>query len=515
MTSEINLKRAEFVSGRNAEFDALCQDVLDSIKDESTRNVHLKPSTKYQDIYKTLSQYFGYEGVSYLDTDRKMHGQDLSIHQLAIPDIVVFPKKVEQIQWLASFASNHKIPLIPYGKGSSLQSNAMAPQGGITIDMSGMSSVLEFNPDDQEIRVQAGMTKNALSDYLKGSNLFLPIDTGCDATIGGLIATNASGAGSFYYGTMKSHVLSLKVVMPDGNIINTGNRARKHSIGYDLNSLFVGAEGTLGIVIEAVLKLQPVPKAVAAACASFENLEGAFNCATKLIRQGLNLQRCEILDTQVIQAINKFHGTHFPLKNYIFIETHGNSRAAVDFTIDDCKDICREGGVEEFQQFSDEAEIPMIWKARSTAWMSIARSGKNVQLAVVDVAVPLSKLPEIIQGAKKDLELLNIQYAPIISHVGDGSFYLIIPVHYHDRSAVHQIETVCSRISQRAIHLEGTCSSSNGIGTAKRELLESELGRETIKIMRHVKSSFDPKNIMNPGKVFMSFEKEHVQAHEH
>jgi len=166
--------------------------------------------------------------------------------------------------------------------------------------------------------------------------------------------------------------------------------------------------------------------------------------------------------------------------------------------------------MEEFQQLSDESEIPMLWKARSTAWMSIARSGKNVQLAVVDVAVPLSKLPEIIQEARKDLELLNIKYSPIISYVGDGSFYLIIPVHYHDRSAIHQVETVCSRISKRAIQFEGTCSASNGIGSSKRELLEAELGRETIKIMRHVKSSFDPKNIMNPGKVFMSFEKEHT-----
>ena len=221
----------------------------------------------------------------------------------------------------------------------------------------------------------------------------------------------------------------------------------------------------------------------------------------------MSLQRCELLDKQVIKALNKFHGTHFQEKHYIFIESHGNSRAAVDFTLDDCKDVCREGGSEEFSQFNEEsAETPMIWKARSTAWMSIARSSKNIQLAVVDVAVPLSKINEAIQGAKKDLELLQINFAPIISHIGDGSFYIIIPVHYHDRSAVHQVEIVCSRISQRAIQMEGTCSASNGIGTTKRELLESELGRETVKVMRSVKTTFDPKNIMNPGKVFMSFE---------
>lgn len=506
MTSELNLKRADFVNGRHVEFDALCKDVFESLKDESTRSIQLKPSTKYQDIYNALCQYFGYEGVSYLDTDRKMHGQDISIHQLAIPDVVVFPKRVEQIQWLISFALNHKIPLIPYGKGSSLQANSVAAQGGITIDMKHMSRVLEFNPDDQEIRVEAGMTKNGLSDYLKGSNLFLPVDTGCDATIGGLIATNASGSSSFHYGTMKSRVISLKVVMPDGNIIVTGNRARKHSVGYDLNSLFIGAEGTLGVVVEAVLRLEPVPKAFGAAYAYFENSEDAVNCATKLIRHGLSIQRFELMDTQVIMALNKFHGTHFQEKNYIFIESHGNSRAAVDFTLDECKNICRECGAEEFAQFNEEsAEVPMIWKARSTAWMAIARSAKGIQLAVVDVAVPLSKINEAIQGAKKDLELLQINYAPIISHIGDGSFYIIIPVHYHDRSAIHQVEIVCSRISQRAIQMEGTCSASNGIGTTKRELLESELGRETVKVMRSVKASLDPKNIMNPGKVFMSF----------
>lgn len=505
MTNEMNFKRAELVNGRQTEFDALCKDVLDSIKDESTKEVNLKPSTRFQDIYNVLGQHFGYDGVTYLDIERKMHGQGVSISHMAIPDIVVFPKQIDQIRWLVSFAANHKIPLIPYGKGSSLQSNALAPQGGITVDMSKMSAVLEFDPDDQEIRVECGMSKNALSDYLKESNLFLPVDTGCDASIGGLIAANASGAGSFYYGTMRSHVLSLKVVMPDGNIIITGNRARKHSVGYDLNSLFIGAEGTLGIVVEAVLKLQPIPKAFAGAYASFENLDEAMNSATKLIRQGLCLQRCELLDKATIRAINKFHGSDFQLKNYLFIESHGNSRAGVDYTIDDCKDICREGGIEEFVQFSEESsEFPMLWKARSTAWMTIARSGKNVQLAVVDVAVPLSKLAEAVQGAKKDLDLLQIEHAPIISHVGDGAFYIIIPVHYHDRIAIQQVEAVCSRISHRAIQLGGTCSASNGIGSAKRELLEAELGRETIKVMRAVKTSFDPNNIMNPGKVFIS-----------
>ena len=506
MSREANLKRADFVSGRQVEFDALSKDVFCALKDESTRNIILKPSTRYQDIYNPLCQYFGYEGVSYLDADRKMHGQDVSVHQMAIPDIIVFPKKSEQIQWLASFATYHKIPLIAYGKGSSLQASSIATYGGITIDMSRMSAVLDYNPDDQEIRVQAGITKNSLSDYLKESNLFLPIDTGCDATIGGLISTNASGAGSFFYGTMKNYVLSMKVVMPDGNIITTGRRARRNSTGFDLNSLFIGSEGTLGIVVEATLKLQPIPKAVAAAYASFENLEDALNSAIKLIRHGLSLQRCDLLDKQTIKSINRFNSTEFPEKHYIFIEAHGNSRSSVDFTIDDCKNVCREGGVEEFVQVSDEVEAPMLWKARSTAWMSIARSSKNIQLAVVDVAVPLSKLSEAIQGSQKDLQLLNVHFAPIISHVGDASFNVIIPVHYHDRDAVRQIETACSRISQRAIQLDGTCSASHGIGSAKRELLEAELGRETIKLMRTIKTSFDPKNIMNPGKILMSFE---------
>lgn len=508
MTNEENLRRADFVNGRHPEFDALCKDVFESLKDESTRSINLKSTSRYADIYNVLCQYFGFEGVSYLDKDRKIHGQGMSINQMAFPDIVVFPNKIAQIQWLCSFASNHKIPLIPYGRGSSLQSNAVAPQGGITIDMNKMSGVIEFNPDDQEVRVEAGMTRNALADYLKGSNLFLPIDIGCDATIGGLIATNASGANSFYYGPMKSHVISMKVILPNGNIIITGNRSRKHSIGYDLNSLFIGAEGTLGVVVEVVLKLQPVPKAISAAYASFEEVEDAINCATKLIRQGLLLQRCELLDKQVIQAINKFHSTSFPIKNYIFIESHGNTRTAVDFAIDECKDACRESGVDEFVQFSTEetSEIPMLWKARSTAWFSIAHSGKSIQLAVVDVAVPLSKMNESIQGAKNDLELLQVKYAPMIAHIGDGSFYLIVPVHFNDRSAVHSIEMACSRISQRSIMMDGTCSATNGIGVAKRELLEAELGKETIKMMRNLKSSFDPNNIMNPGKVFMSFE---------
>lgn len=511
MSNESNLRRADFVSGRQHEFDGLCHDVFNSLKDESTRTINLRPSTAFTGIYNILCQRFGYEGVSYLDSDRKMHGQDISINQMAIPDIVVFPRKIDQIQWLASFANNQKIPLIPYGCGSSVQSNAVASQGGITIDMRNMADVLEFNPEDQEIRIEAGMTKNDLSNYLKHSNLFLPIDTGCDASIGGLIATNASGAGSFYYGCMKSHVISLKVVMPDGNIIITGNRARKHSIGYDLNSLFIGAEGTLGIVVEAVLKLKPVPKAIAAAYASFENSVDAINYATKLIRQGFSIQRCEFTDRQVIHSINKFHNTSFPENEYVFIESHGDTSAAVSYVIEECKGASIEYNVVDFKEFSDEAEIPMLWKARSTSWMSIARISKNIQLAVIDVAVPLSKMTEAIIGAQKDMELLKVKFAPIISHVGDGSFYIIIPVHYHDRSAVHEIGTLCSRISRRAIQLEGTCSASNGIGTAKRELLEAELGRETIKIMRAIKSSFDPNNFMNPGKIFVTFEQQKLK----
>lgn len=506
--NESNLKRFDFVTGRQFEFDSLCQDVLNSIKDENSRNLNLKPSTKYQDIYNYLSQYFGYEGVSYLNDDRKIHGQDISTNQLAIPDIVVYPKKVEQLQWLTSFASHHRIPLIPYGNGSSIQSNVVASQGGITIDMSKMNAVLEFHPDDHEIRVQAGITKNALTDYLKGSNLFFPLDTGCDASLGGLICTNASGSGSFHYGGMKSHVISMKVVSPDGNIVSTGKGARKQSLGYDLNSLFIGSEGTLGIVIEVVLKLQPVPKAVAAAFVSFDVLEDALNCSVELIQQGLCLHKCELMDKDAIRAINKFHCTDFHLKHYIFLEAHGNSRESVDLTIDDCKDVCREGGMEEFFQFSDDsADIPMFWRARGTAWTCIARSGKNVQIAVVDVAVPLSKYSDLVLAAKKDFELMKIEYSPMISHFGDGAVYFIIPVHFIDRSAVQKVEVVASRISQRAIQMEGTCSASNGIGAAKRELLAAELGPEAIKLMRNIKAGLDPKNIMNPGKVFVSFEK--------
>jgi D-lactate dehydrogenase (cytochrome) len=507
MTNEGNLRRFDFVTGRQFEFDSLCQDILKSIKDESSRNLNLKPSTKFQDIYNTLSQYFGYEGVSYLNDDRKIHGQDISINPLAIPDIVVYPRKVEQIQWLVSFASQHEIPLTPYGNGSSIQSSIVASHGGITVDVSKMNEVLEFHPDDHEIRVQAGITKNALTDYLKGSNLFLPIDTGCDASIAGLISTNASGSGAFYYGGMKSFVLSMKIVSPDGNIISTGEGARKRSVGYDLNSLFIGAEGTLGIVVEVVLKLQTVPKAVGAAFVSFNSLEDTLSCAVKLIQQGISLQKCELMDMDTIRAVNKFHSTTFPLKHYIFLESHGNSRESVDLIFDDCKDICREGGMDEFSQFTDESvDVPMIWKAKSTAWTCIARSGKGVQIAVIDVAVPLSKFSELALNAKKDFKMMKIEYSPLISHFGDGAVYFIIPVHFNDRDAVRQVELVASRISQRAIQLEGTCSASNGIGSVKRELLAAELGIESIKLMRNIKSALDPKNIMNPGKVFVSFE---------
>lgn len=504
---EQSLKRAEIVSGRQVEFEALSQNVFESLKEETTRQIQLKPSVKYHAIYNILLQHFGPESVSYLDVDRKSHGIDISLQHLAAPDLVIFPQRIEQIQWLVTFASQNKIPLIPYGKGSSLQSNITALNGGISIDMSRMNHVLDYHPEDHEIRVQAGVTKNSISDYLKESNLFLPIDIECNASIGGLVATNAAGSGSLFYGSMKSNVLGLKVVMPDGSIIITGKRARRHTTGYDLNSLFTGSEGTLGIIVEITLRLQPVPKAITAACATFDKLEDALNSARKIICQGTILQRCELLDKQTIQALNKFHSTDFPEFHCLFLEAHGNSRQAVDFVIEECKDVCREVGVLEYSQFSEEEnDRSMLWKARSTAWTAIARSGLNTELAVLDVAVPLSLLTQNILSAQRDLELLNVQFAPIMANIGDGSFFILIPVQYHDKAAVQCIESLCARITNRAIECDGTCSASQGIGAIKREFLESEFGRESIKVMHSIKKTFDPHNIMNPGKIFMNFD---------
>lgn len=507
MTHETNQRRAELVNGRQVDFETLTRDLLREQKENFVRQVNIKPATRSQELYQFLCAHLGADTVTILDQERKMHGKDASVQHPAIPDIVVYPQRQEQVQWLVHAASERKVPLIPFGLGNSLEANIAAVQGGITVDLSRMSRVLEFYPEDHQIRVQAGITKNALCEYLKESNLFLPLDTGCDATIGGLIATNASGAGSLHYGSIRAHVLGLKVVMADGSIVVTGRRARRSSAGYDLNKLFVGAEGTLGIVLEATLQLTPVPRAITAAIASFDSLDSALQAVTHLMRQGMCLQRCDLLDEQAIHAINKFQEASFVEQPTLFLEAHGLSRASADLVIEECKDACRERGLVDFVQFADEdAEQPMLWKARASAWMAISRFAPGTELFVTDASVPQSRLAENIVAAKKDALRIGFQFAPIMGSVGDGNFHLVVPIRTQDRSQLDLANVLSNHVNGRAVADEGTCSGQHGIGARKRQHLELELGPTTVNVMRAIKRALDPNNIMNPGKVFYCLE---------
>lgn len=509
MTVESKRRRAEIANGRSGMLEQLTKTSLEAQKDEQTRNVRLTPAVRHQDRFKVLQTVFGDEGVSCMDDCRKQHGRGLGLHHLNCPDLVVYPENVEQIQWLCKYASEHQIPLIPYGLGSSVKGQTDAIQGGISIDMGRMNRVLEFHPENRTIRLQVGITKNALADYLAESDLFLPIEIGnCDASIGGMIGTNARGSMAAYYGSMRDFVLAVKVVTAEGNVLSTGRLAPCPVSGFNLNSLFIGAEGTLGVIVEATLKLAPIPRAITCAIATFDTLENALSSAVQIHSQGVSVQRCELIDSHTVASINAFHSTTFQEKPCLFIEAHANNRAAADSAIEECKDICRESGLLDYTQFTDDESeaLPMLWTAKSTIWLSAIRRSPRTDAAIADVSVPMSRLKELVAFGLKSMHELKINWSAFVCQVGMGSVTLLLPCKSDDKSYESNLKTFLNRFNANALSLDGTITAQYCVGSEKREELEQEIGKEAIAVMRHLKRALDPKNILNPGKIFLFFD---------
>ena len=429
---------------------------------------------------------------------REHHGKDPTYHAGAAPDAVAFPNSTEEVAAIVRICARHKTPIVPYGTGTSLEGHIAALHGGVCIDLGGMNAVLDVNGEDMDCRVQAGVTRKALNDYLRDSGLFFPIDPGADASLGGMAATRASGTNAVRYGTMRENVLGLTVVTADGRVIRTGGRARKSSAGYDLTRLFVGSEGTLGVITELQLRLYGIPEAITAAVCSFDNLEGAVNTVIAVIQSGIPVARIELLDEVQMEAINRYSGLDYPLLPTLFFEFHGTEAGARE-QAERAGELAQEFGGGDFRWAAQQEDRNRLWQARHDAYHACKAMRPGSEAWATDVCVPISRLADCIVETRRDIDESNL-IAPIVGHVGDGNFHLVYLVDPEDRDELKRAEAHNERMVMRALAMGGTCTGEHGIGYGKIDFLQAEQG-EAVSLMRSIKTALDPDNIMNPGKI--------------
>ncbi|MBC8268605.1 MAG: FAD-binding protein [Rhodospirillaceae bacterium] len=428
----------------------------------------------------------------------EQHGQDLTYHPAAPPDVVVFATSTEEVSRIVKLCAAANVPVIPYGAGTSLEGHLAALRGGVSIDLSQMNEVVSVNADDMDVIVQAGVTRKQLNQHLHNTGLFFPVDPGADATLGGMVATRASGTNAVRYGTMRENVLALTVVMADGRIVHTGSRARKSSTGYDLTHLMVGSEGTLGVVTEVTLKLHGIAEAISAAVVPFETLEGAVNSVIQTIQCGVPIARIELLDEVQVMASNLYSKTDNPEQPTLFLEFNG-SEASVREQTELVRDICDENGGGEFRWSIRHEEREKLWEARHNAAYANMALRPGCKIMVTDACVPISKLATCLLETRRDIDESGM-LAPIVGHVGDGNFHLTILLDPEDDNAITRAHALNDRMIRRVLEMGGTCSGEHGVGVGKMEYMEDEHG-EGVAVMRQIKQALDPQNIMNPGKI--------------
>jgi D-lactate dehydrogenase (cytochrome) len=430
---------------------------------------------------------------------REHHGRDESAYPPMPPDAVVFARSTGDVAALVELAALHRVPLIPYGVGSSLEGHLLAIEGGVSVDLSQMNQVLAVNSEDLTITVQAGVTRKQLNDEIKHTGLFFPIDPGADATIGGMAATRASGTNAVRYGTMRENVLGLTVVTAEGKVIRTSRRAKKSSAGYDLTRVFVGAEGTLGIITEATLRLYPQPEAIAAAICSFPSVQAAVATTIATIQMGVPIARCELLDALTVKAVNLRDRLGLPESPLLLFEFHGTP-ASVEEQTATVQDLARDHGGHDFEWATTPEDRTRLWSARHNAYFACLQLKPGSRSCTTDVCVPISRLAECIDETIKDTDASSLP-APILGHVGDGNFHCAILVDPGDAAEMEEAERLNRRIVERALRMDGTCTGEHGVGMHKMDFLVDEHGADAVELMARIKRAFDPLNIMNPGKV--------------
>ncbi len=446
-----------------------------------------------------LRQRFG-ERCSTAAAVRAQHGRDESPFDVPPPDAVVFCESTDDVSFTVALANRHRVPVIPYGAGSSLEGHLLAVHGGVSIDLSRMNRVLRVDADDLTATVEPGVTRSQLNREIRDTGLFFPIDPGADASIGGMAATRASGTNAVRYGTMRENVLGLVAVMASGEVIRTGTRARKSSAGYDLTRLLVGSEGTLGVMTEITLRLYPLPEAMSAATCFFPSIDAAVRTTIQTIQLGVPIARCELLDANAVRAVNAHDRLALRESPMLLMEFHG-SEAGVREQAQTVQEIAREHGGEDFEWAVTPEERTRLWTARHHAYFAALQTRPGCRCVTTDTCVPISRLAESIGASVEEVEAAGLPYF-IVGHVGDGNFhlgYLIDPAVPAERETAERLSL---QMVQRALRLEGTCTGEHGIGLHKMGFLLDETGAGAVDQMRAIKRALDPNDILNPGKIF-------------
>jgi D-lactate dehydrogenase (cytochrome) len=415
------------------------------------------------------------------------------------PDVVVFAESTDEVVAIVRLCAAAGVPIIPFGAGTSVEGHTLAVNGGVSMDLSRMTKILEVNQGDFDCTVEAGVRREQLNEYLRDQGLFFPIDPGANATLGGMASTRASGTNAVRYGTMREAVLALTIVTADGRVIRTSRRARKSSAGYDLTRLIVGSEGTLGIITEVTIRLHAIPEAIAAAVCSFESIGGAVDTVVQAIQLGVPLARVELLDDVQIRAVNRWSKMELPELTTLFFEFHGSRRYVAE-QIETIRELAETNGGGEFQWANLPEERSRLWKARHEAYYAAVNLRPGAIGWATDVCVPISRLAECITETKAELEQSHVP-ATILGHVGDGNFHVIFSIDPSAPGELEEVEALNARLVRRALEMDGTCTGEHGIGIGKQQWLVEELGG-AVDLMRAVKHALDPDNLFNPGKVF-------------
>ncbi|MDD0840271.1 FAD-linked oxidase C-terminal domain-containing protein [Curvibacter sp. HBC61] len=468
-----------------------------------TATLHLLPEVNQREVpaalIEALKARFG-DQCSTAQAVREQHGRDESSFEVPPPAAVVFAESTTDVADAVRLASQYDTPVIPFGAGSSLEGHLLAVQGGISLDVSRMNQVLSINADDLTVTVQPGITRKQLNEEIKATGLFFPIDPGADASIGGMTATRASGTNAVRYGTMRENVLALEVVTASGDVIRTGTRAKKSSAGYDLTRLMVGSEGTLGVITEITVRLYPLPEAVSAAICSFPSIEAAVRTTIQTIQLGVPIARVELIDHNTVRMVNAYAKLGLREEPLLLMEFHG-SPTSVKEQAETVQEIASEFGGNAFEWASTPEERTRLWTARHNAYFAAVQSRPGCKAISTDTCVPISRLADCLLDSVAETDASGIPYF-LVGHVGDGNFHFGYLINPEDPKERETAEALNQKLVMRALKLEGTCTGEHGVGLHKMGFLVDETGAGAVDMMRTIKRALDPKNILNPGKIF-------------
>ena len=454
--------------------------------------------TAVDGVIAALAARFG-NRLSTAPAVREQHGNTLTWIANQPPDAVIFAQATDEVQEIVRLCAAHRVPVVAFGTGTSLEGHVNAPRGGICVDFRDMNRVLAVHAEDLDCVVQPGITRKALNEQLRDQGVFFPIDPGADASLGGMAATRCSGTNAVRYGTMKDNVLAMKVVLANGEVMSTGRRAKKSSAGYDLTRLLVGSEGTLGIITELTLKLAGIPEAIAGGVCPYPSVDACCRATIQTIQSGIPVARIEILDALQVRAVNLYSKLALPETPMLFLEFHGTA-AAVAEQSERFGEIAGEFGGGPFEWATRQEDRTRLWEARHTAALSCKALRPGADIVATDVCVPISRLAECVVATQRDIDELRL-LAPIVGHVGDGNFHLTLLVDMRDADELARAKTLMERLVERALDMDGTCTGEHGVGQGKMKYLKAEHGEPALEAMRAIKRALDPLDILNPGKI--------------